>query len=181
VRISRIRLSYRLHNRHYDTRDLRPGERASRVSWPDCRAASEGSGNTRSFRSKTNAPRLTFFRSTPNTRAPSLHRHCPASTVLRAPPTPTPARSPKERLEVATLHRHGSPVLRRSLSPRAVPITPASHSETGRFHSSEHGSLPQSDGGSALATVLSRPAQGSLVLRPMDSLAPPRGTFVRAA
>jgi hypothetical protein len=152
VRISRIRLSHWFHNRHYDKRDhlARANERSRCLGLTVELLLRDPVSNGVSGR-KTNAPRLTLFRSAPNARAPSLHRRYPASSVLWARPTPTQARSQEERLKAATLHQRGSPVLRRSLSPRAVPTTPASHSETGRLHSSEHGSLPQDNGGSALA------------------------------
>jgi len=39
-----------------------------------------------------NRPVPVLLRPHPGTRAPSLHRHYPASTVLRAPPPPAPAR-----------------------------------------------------------------------------------------
>jgi hypothetical protein len=62
------------------------------------------------------------------TRAPSLHRRYPASSVLRAPPTSTTARSQPfqtARLTAATRHRRGSLTLPQRPCAHAVPTTPA--------------------------------------------------------
>ena len=60
----------------------------------------------------------------------------------------------------------GPPVLRRVLSLRAVPTTPASHPEPGGCPSPGYSGLPRVRVGSALATALSGPAQGSLAFGP---------------
>jgi hypothetical protein len=94
VRISRIRLSHWFHNRHYDKRDhlARANERSRCLGLTVELLLRDPVSNGVSGR-KTNAPRLTLFRSAPNARAPSLHRRYPASSVLWARPTPTQARS----------------------------------------------------------------------------------------
>jgi hypothetical protein len=102
----------------------------------------------------------------PRTRAPSLHQHYPASSVLWAPPTPTSAR-PLRPVEGQRPPRlRGPPVLRRALSLRAVPTTPASHPEPGGCPGPGYSGLPRVKVGSALATSLSGPAQGSLAFGP---------------
>ena len=60
----------------------------------------------------------------------------------------------------------GPPVLRRVLSLRAVPTTPASHPEPGGCPGPGYSGLPRVRVGSALATALSGPAQGSLAFGP---------------
>jgi len=60
----------------------------------------------------------------------------------------------------------GPPVLRRALSLRAVPTTPASHPEPGGYPGPGYSGLPRVKVGSALATSLSGPAQGSLAFGP---------------
>ena len=63
-------------------------------------------------------------------------------------------------------HLRGPPVLRRVLSLRAVPTTPASHPEPGGCPGTGYSGLPRVRVGSALATALSGPAQGSLAFGP---------------
>ena len=50
-------------------------------------------------------------------QGPSLHRHYPASTVLRPCPTPDPSRRAKHVVEAATLARNGSPPITRITIP----------------------------------------------------------------
>ncbi len=71
----------------------------------------------------------------------------------------------------------GPPVLRRVLSPRAVPTTPASHPEPGGCPGPGYGGLPRVRVGSALATALSGPAQGSLAFGPQICWPSFRGLF----
>ncbi len=71
----------------------------------------------------------------------------------------------------------GPPVLRRVLSLRAVPTTPASHPEPGGCPSPGYGGLPRVRVGSALATALSGPAQGSLAFGPQICWPSFRGLF----
>lgn len=101
-----------------------------------------------------------LFRHCPRTEAPSLHRHYPASTVLRT------SRHPNRpglalvgcRLARTSRLRLGLPVLRRSpMCMHAVAITPAQPlvARIARFPS---GGLPRISGGSASALPFSRPA-----------------------
>jgi len=131
------------------------------VSWP----SSELIGSHQS-------PRPHFFQHCPRTEAPSLHRHYPASAVLRA------SRHPKRpglalagcRLAHTPRLRLGLPVLRRSpLYMHAVAITPAEPlgAFIARFPSG--GGLPRIADGSASALPFSRPAQRSLLVRPACS------------
>ena len=102
----------------------------------------------------------------PRSRAPSLRRHYPASTVLRAPPTSVradPRRAvagcdpaPRRISHVAT----SSFVSCRSHYPGGTPRMQATVASPGRD------GLPQVSGGSASATELSRPARDSHALRP---------------
>ncbi len=62
-------------------------------SWPWRRASSAGSGFSGVFRPMANHPSSSASKA-PRTRAPSLHRHYPASSVLRAPPPPACTQRP---------------------------------------------------------------------------------------
>jgi hypothetical protein len=78
--------------------------------------------------SQTAMPHLGRLQKRSRTRAPSLHRHYPASSVPWAPPTSTgpeadPFRSP--RLVAATHHLCGSRTLPRKPCAHADPTTPA--------------------------------------------------------
>ncbi len=74
-------------------------------------------------------------------------------------------------------HLRGPPVLRRVLSLRAVPTTPASHPEPGGCPGPGYSGLPRVRVGSALATALSGPAQGSLAFGPQICWPSFRGLF----
>jgi hypothetical protein len=77
-------------------------------SWPWRRASSAASGFSGVFRLTANHPSSSASKA-PRTRAPSLHRHYPASPVLWAPPIPTPA-CPKRTVAGQRLpHRVGLP------------------------------------------------------------------------
>ena len=97
-----------------------------------------------------------------STEAPSLHRHYPASLVLRASrhpirPSLTLAGC---RLIVSYDHRIGLPVLRPVyLCLHAVTTAPAVTVESVRSYSSTGISLPRKSGGSAPALVVSGPAR----------------------
>ena len=112
--------------------------------------------------------------------APSLGRHCPASTVVRASPPPWPAELALtgRRLARATPPA-GLPVLRPfPYSTRATAITPAEPvgARVARFPTA--GSLPRYSGGSASALPVSRPARRLLALWPAWSLNRPGRPFV---
>jgi hypothetical protein len=113
------------------------------------------------------SPRPHLFQHCPRTEAPSLRRHYPASTVLRASRHPSRPGLALAGCRLAhTLRlRLGFPVLRRSpLCMHAVATTPAEPlgARLARFPSG--GGLPQNSGGSASALPFSRPAQRSLLV-----------------
>src|SRR5205809_3393755 len=80
-------------------------------------------------------------------------------------------------LEVRPPPAPGLPNLRRPLFLHAVLSTPVDRTGACRFLPHSCG-LPRLTGGSASTTLLSRPAQASLALRPAGSLARLRRTFV---
>ena len=95
--------------------------------------------------------------------APSLGRHCPASTVVRASPPPWPARPcPHGRRLARATPPAGLPVLRPlPSSMRAAATTPAERVGACVARFPTRGSLPRRTGGSASALLVSRPAQRS--------------------
>src|ERR1019366_5889286 len=106
-----------------------------------------------------------------STEAPSLHRHYPVSTVLRASPSPHTARPGSRELPVDPNLPSplGLPVLRLvpcvcmpSPLPRQVRWNRFAH------HCSIDVGLPQITVGSAPALSVSWPAQRSLALQPAD-------------
>ena len=106
-----------------------------------------------------------FVQHCPRTEAPSLHRHYPVSTVIRAsrhPRRPSLALT-GYRLARTPRHRWGFPCCVGSpLCMHAVATTPAVSlgALIARFPSD--GGLPRIRGGSASALCVSRPAQRSL-------------------
>ena len=112
------------------------------------------------------------FGRSPGTEVPSLHRRYPASTVLRASPTP-----PRPGLSLAgvrladTRHRlEVSRVASISFCRHAVAITPAGPRRgIGRSPDSPRRRPSPSFAGSAPAFAFSRPARRSLTLRPACS------------
>ena len=114
------------------------------------------------------------------TEVPSLHRHYPASVVLRTSPPPC---RPNLTLAGCRLARAtppaGLPVLRPIPSSiHATANTPAEPvgARVARFPTA--GSLPRFNGGSASALCVSRPARRLLALWPVWSLSRPRRPFV---
>ena len=69
-----------------------------------------------------------LLRPRPGTRAPSLHRHYPASSVLRAPPPPAPARC-LMRLLATLATEVGFPCCPSFLADMLSPTTPAKRIE----------------------------------------------------
>jgi len=118
----------------------------------------------------------------PRTRAPSLHRHYPASSVIWAPPTPTSAYSLPEWLRVSdSLASMGLPCCDALCLYVPPPLPRRVTRKLGGCTASEYSGLPRVIVGSALATALSGPAQGSLALRPADLLALLTRAVVRVA
>ncbi len=106
------------------------------------------------------------------TEAPSLHRHYPASSVLRTPPPPHTARPFSHELPVDPLTAVTAGVSRVAsglLCLHAVAITPAGSMELVRSSISIVSGLPCEKVRSAPAIVVSGPAQRSLTLRPARS------------
>ena len=124
-------------------------------------------------------------------RLPPIHQPSPASQTHQKsgpfpPPeltgfggTTTPSASRSDRFLAASLRplpsaRTGLPRLRVPLSRRAVPTTPVDRRRCICRLLLCPCCLPRSLGGSASTTSLSRPAQASHTLRPVDSLPRPR-------
>ena len=104
-------------------------------------------------------------------KGPSLHRHYPASPVLRPFPSPSPGRHPFRRRWSATSTVLGLPQITHTTFSACRAHYPGGPDRcTCRLLPCPRG-LPRISGGSASATSLSRPAQASLTLRPTSSLA----------
>ncbi len=113
-------------------------------------------------------------------QGPSLHRHYPASSLLRPCPTPLPSRRPVDNVWSCDLRPVGPPAFdceHPSASCRAHypggPNRCTCRSLLGLC------GLPRFSGGSASATSLSRPAQAYFTLRPNGLLARPCRTLSR--
>ena len=111
----------------------------------------------------------------PRTRAPSLHRRYPASSVLWAPPTPVAPGPLQDRWPVARPARQAS----RVASHRVRTCCAHYPGEPIDLHPSvrpvDRSGLRPWRGDSALALDLSRLAQASLALRPVRLLTRQRG------
>ena len=109
-----------------------------------------------------------LLRPHPGTRAPSLHRHYPVSSVLRAPPPPAWARRQKPSVGPADgATQTGFPCCSPLLVDMLSPTTPAKRIELVVLEPRPiHTSLPPVQAGSAFASCLSGPPRCSLVLRP---------------
>ena len=108
--------------------------------------------------------------------APSLCRHYPASSVLRASPPPCRPDLGPRGLSVGACHATGQgfPCCVHSPLPCVLPPLPRRNlSVLASLASRQDGSLPRFHGGSASALRVSGPARRSLVLRPAWSLSRP--------
>ena len=133
--------------------------------------------------------RLDASSATPSTKAPSLHRNYPASTVLRASPPPRPARIVPRGHPVGGTRAstdRGFPCCVVLLRGHAVATTPAGPRarvvHAGILPSlifARDGSLLHSTVGSAPALGFSRPARRSLTLRPARSPNHPCDPFIK--
>jgi hypothetical protein len=112
-------------------------------------------------------------------QGPSLHRHYPASTVLRPCPTPVPDRHAQHDVEAATLAQDGSPPITRITLPACRAHYPGGSNGCTCRLLPHPCSLPRNSGGSASASSLSRPAQASHSLRPAGLLNRPRRPLSR--
>ena len=106
------------------------------------------------------------------TEAPFLHRHYPASSVIRASPPPQTARPVSRELPVDPLMRSPFGVSRVAsglLCLHAIAITPAGPMKLVRSFVSIVSGLPCEKVRSAPAMIVSGPAQRSLTLWPARS------------
>jgi hypothetical protein len=111
-------------------------------------------------------------------QGPSLRRHYPASTVLR--PCPTPVRSAAWRgVGILLSNRNGSPPITRIAIPTCCDHYPGGQNGCTRRLLPHPRGLPHPVGWSASTTLLSRPAQTSLALRPAGLLSRPRRPLSR--
>ena len=102
-------------------------------------------------------------------QGPSLRRHYPASSVVR--PCPTPAGiAVQDCVEAATLMPNGSPPITRTTLPTCRAHYPGGSNGCMHRLLPHPCCLPRFAGGSASASLLSRPAEASLTLRPIGSL-----------
>jgi hypothetical protein len=115
------------------------------------------------------SPRPRHLRKHTRSQGPFLHRHYPASMVVR--PCPTPAMAVAYRsVEAATVALDGSPPITRTTFPTCRAHYPGGSSGCACRLLPHLRGLPQMAGGSASALSLSRPAQASLTLRPAELL-----------
>ena len=143
-------------------------------------ATSDSSGLQRCCQAYRQSPRPPHLRKRTRSQGPSLHRHYPASTVIRPCPTPVQAAACRD-VEAATLARDGSPPITRIILPTCRAHYPGGSSGCACRLLPRSYSLPQMAGGSASALSLSRPAQASLTLRPAGSLSRPRRPLSRSS
>ena len=105
-------------------------------------------------------------------QGPSLHRHYPASSLLRPCPTPRRGRRPVGDVWSCDLHRTGPPAFDyEPPSPSCRAHYPGGPNRCMRRSLPGCCGLPRFSGGSASATSLSRPAQAYCALRPNGLLA----------
>ncbi len=122
-------------------------------------------------------PRL--LRRRARSQGPSLHRHYPASQVVRPCPTPARPAALATALEVRPPTVTGLPRLPRPPFQGAARITPVDRNECIRRFIPHHTAFPVRKGGSASKNSLSRPARTSLALRPVGSFSRPRRPLSR--
>ena len=121
---------------------------------------------------KANLRTVGLFQKHARSQAPFLHRHYPASSVVRACPPPQTARPAPHGVPVEShdLSPLGLPVFRRSSSSmHAGATTPAESLDAVAISPNDDG-LPYKRDRSASAISFSRPAQRSLTFRPAWSL-----------
>ncbi len=110
-----------------------------------------------------------LLRPRPETRAPFLHRHYPASTVLRAPPPPTCGQSPFALGGRADRPPQlGFPCCPLFLVGMLSPTTPAKRIGHVVHLHPIRGSFPPVQAGSAFASCISGPTRRSRMLRPAN-------------
>ena len=133
------------------------------------------------FQASRQSPSPFLFRKLDESRAPSLLRHYPASTVLRAPPTSRPPdsdfgcpyteplRSSPATDECSRVTQHNFPHMPSRRPRRAHLLFPVS--------STDGGGLPHLTTGSALSLNKLRGSMGSLIVRPVSLRSFPKKGF----
>jgi hypothetical protein len=106
-------------------------------------------------------------------QGPFLHRRYPASSVIRPCPTPADV-AIQDGVEAATLPPNGSPPITRITLPACRAHYPGGSNGCACRLLPRSCCLPRFAGGSASASLLSRPAQALLTLRPVGLLSRPR-------
>jgi len=140
----------------------------------------KGSDHSRCCQAHRQSPSPRHLRKHTRSQGPLLHRHYPASTLVRPCPTPANAAACRD-VEAATLAPNGSPPITRITCPTCRAHYPGGSSGCACRLLPRSCSLPQMAGGSASALSLSRPAQASLTLRPARSLSRPRRPLSRGS
>src|ERR1019366_7349991 len=143
--------------------------RHARSSSPRDTARSDSSGHLGCLQAKGQSPRHLRLHERTRSQGPFLRRRCPASTVIR--PCPTPADiAIQDGVEAATLMPNGSPPITRFTLPACRAHYPGGSNGCVCRLLPHPCCLPRIAGGSASASLLSRPAQASLTLRPVGWL-----------
>jgi hypothetical protein len=150
----------------------------AQISSPRDTARSDGSGRFGCLQANGQSPWHPHLHERTRSQGPFLHRRYPASSVVR--PCPTPADiAIQDSVEAATLMPYGSPPITRITVPACRAHYPGgSKGCTCRLLPHPY-CLPRFAGGSASASLLSRPAQDSLALRPVGLLNRPRRPLSR--
>jgi len=144
-----------------------------RVPSPRDTARSDRSGHRGRLQARGQSPGHPRLHERTRSQGPFLHRRYPASSVI--PPCPTPADiAVQAGVEAATLLPNGSPPITRITLPACRAHYPGGSIGCARRLLPHPCCLPRFAGGSASASLLSRPAQALLALRPVGLLNRPR-------
>src|SRR5439155_17131256 len=123
----------------------------------------------RRYKAHHQSPSPHHLRKRTRSQGPLLRRHYPASTLVRPCPTPALAVASCD-VEAATLAQDRSPPITRTTFPTCRAHYPGGSSGCACRLLPRSRGFPQMAGGSASALSLSRPAQASLMLRPVGLL-----------
>ena len=149
-----------------------------RTSSPRDTAHSDRSGHSGCLQAKGQSPWHLRLHERTRSQGAFLHRRYPASSVI--PPCPTPADiAVHAGVEAATLLPNGSPPITRITLPACRAHYPGGSNGCARRLLPHPCGLPRFAGGSASASLLSRPAQALLTLRPVGLLSRPRRPLSR--
>ena len=150
----------------------------ARVSSPRDKPVRTGPAIVGVCRPKANPPWHSRLHEGARSQGPFLRRRYPASSVIR--PCPTPADiAVQAGVEAATLLPNGSPPITRITLPACRAHYPGGSNGCARRLLPRPCGLPRFAGGSASASLLSRPAQALLTLRPVGLLSRPRRPLSR--